>query len=366
MEEPLLTSDADLYSMFFHLLYIHLFRPFLKYSQGPSPPKLPVPPKRQCVQAAEKISKYLRIYKRTYGLRQICNIAVYIAHSACTIHLLNLPDKNARRDIIHGVRQLEEIADGWLCARKTLGILSAQARKWNIELPAEAATALARTDAKFGYAWSPDPQSPKSDTTVAIEAQQSKSYVPMSQFSTPPSSFPNTSLSARGPVLVKRDYSELLTSDNNTVTGTSSAPPVAVSTKSSNPYNQEQYLLSHTQRDLWNQDRARRNGNIETYPSPTEFFGGVTALVDDSGDMQQWWGKEGNQSLFESWAKTDPVTGLVGSDTSDAMIDMTVMNSMNIGMNGVDGFGQGNNPNGSGFGGFVMDPYGVSGTDAYQ
>ena len=50
----------------------------------------------------------MRLYKRSHGLRQICNIAVYILHTACTIHLLNLPDKNARRDITHGVKHLEE------------------------------------------------------------------------------------------------------------------------------------------------------------------------------------------------------------------------------------------------------------------
>ena len=352
--------------MFFHLLYIHLFRPFLKYSQGPSPPKLPVPPKRQCVQAAEKISKYLRIYKRSYGLRQICNIAVYIAHSACTIHLLNLPDKNARRDIVHGVRQLEEIAEGWLCARKTLGILSAQARKWNIELPAEAATVLSRTDAKFGYAASPDPQSPKSDTTTALEAQQSTSYVPISRITTAPFSFPNVLPSTGASVVVKPNYGESATSGDDMTTSTASAPLAAVSTKLSNPHNQEQYLLSHTQRDLWNQDRVRRKGNAETYPSPTEFFGGVPALVDDSGDTQQWWLKEDNQSLFENWGKTDPVTGLVSGDANDAIIDMTGMNGMNIGMDGMNGFGRSDDPDGPGFGGFVMDSYGVSGPDAYQ
>jgi hypothetical protein len=110
--------------MFFQLLYIHLFRPFLKYNPNNSPLPAHVSPRKLCTQAAAMISKLLRLYKRSHGLRQICNICVYIAHSACTIHLLNLPEKNAKRDIIHGVKHLEEIAEGWLCARRTLGILS--------------------------------------------------------------------------------------------------------------------------------------------------------------------------------------------------------------------------------------------------
>lgn len=141
--------------MFFQLLYIHLFRPFLKYNQATSPLPPSVSPRRLCTQAAAAISKLLRLYKRSHGLRQICNIAVYIAHSACTIHLLNLPDKNAKRDITHGVKHLEEIAESWLCARRTLAILSILSKQWKVDLPEEAATVLSRTDVKFS-AWGTD------------------------------------------------------------------------------------------------------------------------------------------------------------------------------------------------------------------
>src|SRR6201986_2167794 len=143
-------------SMFYQLLYIHLFRPFLKYSQATSPLPPNVSPRRLCTNAAATISKLLRLYKRSHGLRQICNIAVYIAHSACTIHLLNLPDKNARRDITHGVKHLEEIAEGWLCARRTLAILNILAKKWKVDLPEEASSVLERTNAKYG-AWGVEP-----------------------------------------------------------------------------------------------------------------------------------------------------------------------------------------------------------------
>ncbi|KAI4143323.1 MAG: hypothetical protein L6R39_004617, partial [Caloplaca ligustica] len=147
--------------MFYQLLFIHLFRPFLRYKQSASPLPSHVSPRKFCTHAAATISKLLRLYKRTYGLRQIVNLAVYIAHTACTIHLLNLPEKNAIRDIVHGLKHLEEIADGWLCARKTLRILSISARKWNIELPDEAAKLLERTDVKYA-AYSPTEQvSPK-------------------------------------------------------------------------------------------------------------------------------------------------------------------------------------------------------------
>lgn len=96
------------------------------------------------------ISRLLRLYKRSYGIRQICNIVVYILHSACTIHLLNLPDTTAKRDILHGVRQLEEISQAWLVARRTLCILALQAKRWEIEVPEEAAMILSRVDEQYG------------------------------------------------------------------------------------------------------------------------------------------------------------------------------------------------------------------------
>lgn len=146
--------------MFYHLQYIHLFRPFLKYSPSASPLPPHISPRRICTANAGFISKLMRLYKKLYNLRQICNIAVYMLHSACTIHLLNLPEKTARRDIIHGVKHLEEIAEDWLCARRTLSILSVLARKWNCELPDEAAATLKRTDEKYGHLGTAEVPSP--------------------------------------------------------------------------------------------------------------------------------------------------------------------------------------------------------------
>ena len=165
--------------MFFHVLYIHLFRPFLKYTPKNSPLPSNVSPRKFCTSAATAISKLMRLYKKSYGLRQICNIVVYILHSACTIHLLNLPEKTARRDITHGVKQLEEIAEAWLCARRALRVLSVQVRRWDIDLPEEAATVLKRTDEKFGAITSTLPKS-SSMQSAPLETTQDQS-MPMQE-----------------------------------------------------------------------------------------------------------------------------------------------------------------------------------------
>ena len=179
--------------MFFHLQYIHLFKAFLKYTPSTSPLPPHVSPWRMCGANAGAISKLMRLYKKLYDLRQICNIAVYMVQTACTIHILHLPDKTARRDIIHGVKHLEEIAEDWLCARRALSTLSVLARKWNIELPDEAAVVLQRSDERYGtvsISDVPSPnrsqascgQSPQSPPTVNGQEQQ---YTPPNQYGNP-------------------------------------------------------------------------------------------------------------------------------------------------------------------------------------
>lgn len=157
--------------MFFHLQFIHLFRPFLKYSPTSSPLPSHISPRRICTSNAGAISKLMRLYKKNWNLRQICNIAVYMTHSACTIHLLNLPEKTAKRDFTHGVKQLEEISEDWLCARRTLSILSVLARKWNCVVPDDAVQILQRADELYGYYSTSEVPSPKSSAGLSPQAQ---------------------------------------------------------------------------------------------------------------------------------------------------------------------------------------------------
>lgn len=141
---------ALLMHMFYQLLFIHLYRPFLKYTKTNTPLPHHVSPRKLCTQAASSISKYLRVYKRTYGFKQICNVVVYMAHTACTIHLLNLPEKNAQRDVVHCLRHLDEMGESWLCARRTLRILDISATKWQVDLPREAVAIFEQTHTKWG------------------------------------------------------------------------------------------------------------------------------------------------------------------------------------------------------------------------
>ncbi|KMU87954.1 nitrate assimilation regulatory protein nirA [Coccidioides immitis H538.4] len=119
--------------MFFQLLFIHLYRPFLKYTKATSPLPQHVSPRKLCTQSASMISKLLRIYKRSYNLRQICNVA-----------------------------------------------------KWHIALPAEATAILERSHAKFGSwaSWDQVHSSSTSDESTKMPSQEAPS-IPSTRGSSP-------------------------------------------------------------------------------------------------------------------------------------------------------------------------------------
>lgn len=192
--------------MFFQLQLIHLYRPFLKYTKSTTPLPPHISPRRMCTQAALAISKLLRMYERTYGFRQICNIAVYITHAACTIHLLDLPDKTAERDVLRGLQHLEEMAEGWPNARRSLRILDISVNKWQIKLPREATVIFERTLSRWGQwgSWdqtaSPSAdESPVTDNDLSTSAPRTN-RLPFSEAGLAPATQVATSNPANAPI----------------------------------------------------------------------------------------------------------------------------------------------------------------------
>jgi len=337
--------------MFFHLLYIHLFRPFLKYNPSTSPLPSHVSPRKLCTQAAASVSKLMRLYKRTYGLRQICNIAVYIVHSACTIHLLNLPEKTAKRDIIHGVKHLEEIAEDWLCARRTLSILSVLARKWKIDLPEEAAQVFTRTDSKFGFFSTADVPSPKQELVVATppSAAASPPRVPQPQLVNPPkvarsqtqlqqslySYLPDTQSMPMNGVQIPRSNVQNPISNQapKLSNGAGSMTMPNESVVSSIPYTRNVYSAQSTSTsrsgvsDLPRTSSTESSGQMTRQVSPNTLFGGVDALVES----QDWWLRD-QASLavgFDNWmgmGQAEDLTG-TGGTGSPELANRTGVNS---------------------------------------
>lgn len=251
------------------------------------------------------ISKLLRLYKRSHGLRQICNIVVYIAHSACTIHLLNLPEKNARRDIIHGVKHLEEIAEGWLCARRTLGILSVLGKRWKVELPEEATTVLARTDAKFGP-WTdvstPRPVKSLEPTQQPIEdAQQTQTSPALQPYSMSLASTATQFFDRSGNSLSMSSQAEAAhrTSEARSLPP-NDANPLAYPRAQRQPADLQQQSGSTAATPASTQGRQSIDAASSSGNSPSQLFGGVDQLIREG---QDWWLRDQNQLAvgFDNW-----------------------------------------------------------------
>lgn len=325
--------------MFYQLLYIHLYRPFLRYTKSTSPLPAHVSPRKFCTQAAATISKLFRLYKRTHGLRQICNIAVYIAHSACTIHLLNLPDKNARRDIIHGVKQLEDIGECWICARRTLKILALCAEKWKIDLPDEVQASFVRT----GQRWSSMDHS-STPTPVEVTAAQNLKIQPFDtiiQNSKPQSEASQQQVIDGNRLSISPRSQNNFMNHNTPVTvsrfeipAIRQAPlqPQTTPDNSQNVNRLKSFAqLTKAQQDAWNAHQARLQGmhNIMPKTSSAEIannaavlFGGVDSLIEES---QDWWLNDQAQLAtgFDNWNSPAPSDWSMGIN-----LDTTAPTSM--------------------------------------
>lgn len=298
--------------MFFQLLFIHLFRPFLKYKPSTSPLPSHVSPRKFLTHAASVISKLLRLYKRTHGLRQICNIVVYISHSACTVHLLNLPDKNAARDLAHGLKHLEEIGESWLCARRTLGILRTVAGRWKIEMPEEADKTLQRAQEKFGFLNSPDHEAtPKADNQMPPPTPMQPLPPPVAEPKTEMNVHhhlnPANGVSSNGFFSSTAPLaSPMPTPDMPGLEGILTMPP-----QSSNVFNnkprQHTYVMPQTQQEGWTNNQASQAPPVPQ-TSPTMLFGGVDSLMQD----QEWWLRDSNQ-MFANWNGMEQEAAMQGN-----------------------------------------------------
>lgn len=263
------------------------------------------------------ISKLLRMYKKTHGLKQVCNIVVYIAHSACTIHLLNLPDKNSVRDIIHGVRQLEEIGESWPCARKTLAILSMAARRWKTGLPVEVANVFLQNDSKFSL-YRHDQDSPKFENPPSLLARTTP-QVPMARdFDHATNHLKTDQFSNGHPAL-----SSSATSDPIFVGDAISFPP-PMADPGQNP-QQEHYALFQDRQDLWNLEQTSQVLPNQGQLSPSALLSRTESLVAES---QGWWLRD--HSFFENW---------YGSDQTALMISNGVPHDSSLMNHGLDSYG---------------------------
>lgn len=217
------------------------------------------------------------------------NIAVYIIHSACTIHLLNLPDKDARRDIAHGVRQLEEIAEGWPCAHKTLLTLSTQVRQWNVDIPEDTRKVLARFEETYKTS---GPQSPYDKDSPMIEQVQkivNRRAVPI------PSNNEISSATTYSVPMVMPNLVQTSVIPDTIKQNRPLQAPNSIATTMQNVQTLQSIVGSDASRLASETPRA----------ATSTIFGGLDTLFEDSKD---WWLRD-QSTIFDTWPRRESVAG---------------------------------------------------------
>ena len=182
------------------------------------------------------------------------------------------------------MKHLEEISAGWPCASRTLSILSLLSKKWEVELPEEAATVLARTDRKNGLFTRP------SDSVLGARQQafSSLSATLAATAQDPRAPPPSTSIALAQQVQPIQNY-------GGTSQDINGLPNVTA-----------------PQANINGQDPIDLTRTFEGYskdPSPSDMFGGVEQLIRES---QDWIYRDSVQVAtgFDNWDPLimDPLT----------------------------------------------------------
>ncbi len=119
--------------MYYHTVVLHLFRPFLKVDLTNSR----LSPREICTSCAEYTASLLSTYRQTYGLRRVTVLMAHITLSSSIIHLLNLPNPSASRNLSVSISSLRELSTAHAFATRCVHIITSLATQWNISLPVE-------------------------------------------------------------------------------------------------------------------------------------------------------------------------------------------------------------------------------------
>ena len=129
----LLSTNSD--SAYYHTVVLHLFRPFLKVDLKNSK----ISPRDICTSCARNAASLFGTYRQIYGLRRIPLIATHVLLSTSIIHLLNLPNASSAQDLALSITCLRGMSANHAFAIRSLNIVMALSRQWNIHLPSEVA-----------------------------------------------------------------------------------------------------------------------------------------------------------------------------------------------------------------------------------
>lgn len=204
------------------------------------------------------------------------------------------------RDIVHGVRQLEEIGESWLCARKALAILSMVSRKWKTGLPTEVTNVFLQNDAKFSL-YRHDQESVKLENPSPQPTPSAPQVSVANCVSHPADSSKNEYFNSDHPAVISS-----MTGEPAVAGGVMSfAPPMADPGR--HPTH-EQYVISQDRQNQWNLEQVSQMPQSQRQTSPSTLFGGIESLVAES---QGWWFRD--PSFFDNWYGLEQTALMTGS-----------------------------------------------------
>jgi len=250
-----------------------------------------------------------------------------------------LPEKNAKRDILHGIKQLEEMGECWTAARRTLRVLCVCAEKWEIELPDEAQATFARTRFRWGLA-DPNTGSMSPDTLASMTQQISSSLVsePTARNLQQDVYAPQQSLATWRAALPQGQFglsaamapSPAETVDTRRSSGNFSLPPYSATdlTRGIGRIRPSTHLTKE-QQEAWNalqarmavQSGQRSRSSVPANANASSLFGGVESLIEEA---QDWWYNDQNQLAmgFDNWTESTPEWPMNELGTGMAMTEV--------------------------------------------
>jgi hypothetical protein len=122
------------YSMLYYTIIVHLFRPMLKVELIHSD----IRPRDICIDAANKVSGIIRIYRSMYGLRTAHLLIPHMLLTTCVVHLLYSRDsKVAYQNLVEGLQSLEEVQVCHYFGARSFRIIHSLSKTWNLPWPDE-------------------------------------------------------------------------------------------------------------------------------------------------------------------------------------------------------------------------------------
>ena len=120
--------------MLYWTIIVHLFRPLLKVDLIHSD----IRPRDICINAANKVSELVRIYRQFYNFRQAHLLIPHTLLTVCVVHLLYSKDNSiSRQNLIEGMQGLDDLHECHYFGARSFRIIYTLAKTWKLPFPEE-------------------------------------------------------------------------------------------------------------------------------------------------------------------------------------------------------------------------------------